>query len=108
MSAMDIENEKNKKIVKLQQQLAVCKRLAKANLGEKIWGLEKKPGDKFTHEEVLFLFARIFFIYGFKSIKAVRTSYPDVIALKDEEEVGIEIEPVLSSFKNHISQGDDL
>lgn len=108
MSAMGIENERNKQIRRLQQQLAVYKRLARANLGEKIWGLHKKPDDKFTHEEVLFLFARIFFIYGFKSIKAVRTSYPDVIATRDEKEVGIEIEPLLSSFKSHMYQRGDL
>ena len=34
-------------------------------------------------------------------MKKVRTEYPDCICSKDGQEVGIEFEPVLSSFKNH-------
>jgi hypothetical protein len=66
-------------------------------LGEGIWGLEKK--DNFTHEEILFLFARVFPIFGIDYIKLIRTNYPDCICVMDGNEVGIEIESVLSSFR---------
>lgn len=89
---------------RLKAQVARFQAIARDKLGDGIWGLETK--DKFTHEEILFLFARIFPILGFNSIKEIRTGFPDCICMKDNRKVGIEFEPVLSFFGDHIHKHD--
>jgi hypothetical protein len=68
----------------------------RGKLGKGYVGLEKK--DKFTPEEVLALFFRIFEILGFDSVLEMSQSFPDIIAIESGERVGIEIEPVASKF----------
>ncbi|MGD0627564.1 MAG: hypothetical protein ABSB32_23050 [Thermodesulfobacteriota bacterium] len=88
-------------------QVARLKTIVKDKLGYGIWGLKKeKTEDKFTHEEIIFLFARIFRALGFDYIKKIRTEFPDCICIRENQEVGIEFEPVLSSFGNHIQEHD--
>lgn len=89
----------------LKAQVARAKKLMKDTLGEGIWGL-KKESRKFTHEEIVFLFARIFYALGFDYVKEVRTDFPDCICSKDGKEVGVEFEPVLSAFRDHIRKHD--
>ena len=67
-----------KKIESLQAQLSRSKKIIKDILGEGIWGL-KKEDNKFTHEEIVFLFARIFYALGFDYVKKVRTAYSGAI-----------------------------
>lgn len=88
----------------LQQQVAIQKKIVRDKLGTGIWGLDKK--ENFTHEEIVFLFASVFPVFGIDSIKLIRTTYPDCICFKDGKEVGIEFEPSLSSFKDHINKDD--
>ena len=99
------ENMKTKKIESLQAQVSRSKKIIKDTLGEGIWGL-KREKDKFTHEEIVFLFARIFPALGFDYVKEVKTEYPDCICYKDGEKVGIEFEPILSAFRDHIRKHD--
>ena len=98
--------EKDKQLNRLTQQVAILKRFVKDRLGEGCWGLNRQSYDKLTHEETLFLFARIFNKIGFDSIQSVSTTYPDVVAIKDGEEKKIELEPKLSDFKHHIDVHD--
>ena len=88
----------------LQQKVAIQKKIVHDKLGTGIWGLDKK--EKFTHDEIVFLFARVFPVFGIDSIKVIRTTYPDCICFKDGKEVGVEFEPSLSSFKEHINKDD--
>jgi hypothetical protein len=90
-----------KKIESLQAQVSRLKKIGKDRLGEGIWGL-KKEYNKFTHEEIVFLFARIFYALGFDYVKKVRTEFPDCICYREGQEIGIEFEPILSQFKEHI------
>ena len=92
----------------LRQQVAILRKVASDRLGKGYWGLDRDSDEKFTHEEILFLFARIFQAIGFDAIKKVQTNYPDVIAIEDGVDKGIELEPLLSSFKHHLSARDDL
>lgn len=85
----------------LQQQVAILRKVVQDKLGTGIWGLDKK--ETFTHEEIVFLFARVFPVFGIDFIKEIRTTYPDCICVRDGEEVEIEFEPLLSSFKDHIN-----
>jgi hypothetical protein len=87
-----------------RQQNAILRKVIKDRLGEGIWGLDKK--ESFTHEEILFLFARVFPVLGVDYVKEVRTKYPDCICVMDGKDIGIEFEPVLSSFQDHISKDD--
>lgn len=96
---------KNKNIESLQAQVSRSKKIIKDTLGEGIWGL-KKEDNKFTHEEIVFLFARIFYALGFDCVKEVRTDFPDCICYREGKEIGIEFEPVLSSFRDHIRKHD--
>ncbi len=89
----------------LKQQNAIMKKVVKDKLDLGVWGLNKK-GDSFTHEEIVFLFARIFPVFGFEYIEKVRTSFPDCIAVKDDQEVSIEFEPKLSLFADHVGKHD--
>ena len=100
--------DSEKLIARLKQQVAIHRKISSDKLGKGYWGLTKEPDQKFTHEEILFLFARVFSLIGFDSIKHIRTNYPDVIAIQDDLKKNIEIETTLSSFKHHISQNDDL
>lgn len=97
---------------RLKAEVVKWRALARDRLGEGILGLyeeKDKVKDKFTHEEIVFIFARIFPYLGFNHIKEVRTNFPDCIAvLKEGREVGIEFEPVLSSFGDHIQKQDNL
>ena len=90
---------------RLKAQVAILKRIARDKLGTGIWGLETK--NKFTHEEIVFLFARIFRALGFDYIKKIRTEFPDCICIRDnkqDKEVGVEFEPVLSYFGDHLQK----
>jgi len=95
-----------KELRSLNGQINRLKKAAKDNLGEGIWGLKKKEGEKFTHEEIVFLFARVFPVLGIDYIKEVRTEYPDCICVKEGIEIAIEFEPSLSSFKDHLRKDD--
>lgn len=57
-----------KKEQSLKAQVGILKKIVNDKLGEGFWGL-KKEKDKFTHEEIVFLFARIFRALGFDHIK---------------------------------------
>lgn len=92
----------SKQVESLKQQNARLRKVVKDKLGREVWGLDKK--DKFTHEEIVFLFARVFPVFGIDYIKKVRSSYPDCICVKDDKEIAIEFEPVLSSFRDHINK----
>lgn len=94
-----------KRLKSLKAQVSRSKKVIKDRLGEGIWGL-KSENQNFTHEEIVFLFARVFYPLGFDFVKKVRTEYPDCICYKDGQEVGIEFEPVLSAFRNHINKDD--
>lgn len=88
--------------------ISKLKELAKDSLGEGVWGL-KKDGEKFTHEEIVFLFARVFPVLGIDHIKEIRSEFPDCTCVKEGIEIGIEFEPLLSSFKDHFGkEGHDL
>jgi hypothetical protein len=100
--------ETQKIIYSLKSKVAILRKFASDRLGEGYWGLDKDSDEKFTHEEILFLFARIFHAIGFDAIKKVRTTFPDVIATEDGVDKGIELEPLLSSFKRHLKARDDL
>lgn len=89
----------------LESQVGRLKKVVKDTLGEGLWGL-KKDSKKFTHEEILFLFARVFPVYGIDYIKEVRTEYPDCICVKEGKEIGIEFEVELSSFRDHLTKHD--
>ena len=91
-------------IVSLKQRNARIRKSLRDKLGQGVWGLEEK--DKFSHEEIVFLFARVFPVFGFEFIKEVRTSFPDCICVKNDEEVAIEFESVLSDFSDHINNHD--
>ncbi len=81
----------------------------KAELNEKLgkgYGGLKKNNDTFSHEEIVFLFARVFNYLGFDSIKEIRTPYPDCICIRDDKEVTIEFEPLLSAFRDHLNKDD--
>ncbi len=98
--------ETKKIIHSLRQQVAILRKVASDSVGKGYWGLDKDSDEKFTHEEILFLFARIFHAIGFDAIKKVRTNYPDVIATEDGVDKGIELEPLLSTFKHHLPKDD--
>jgi hypothetical protein len=87
----------------LQAQTSRLKKIVRDPLGEGIWGL-KKEDNKFTHEEIGFLFARIFYALGFDYVKKVRTEFPDCICYREGQEVGIEFEPALSLSRDHIQK----
>lgn len=89
----------------LKQQNAILRKVAKDNLGKGVWGLNK-DNDKFSHEEIVFLFARVFPVFGIDYVKEVRTEFPDCVCMKDGEEITIEFEPILSSFADHIKKDD--
>jgi hypothetical protein len=90
-----------KEINSLQGRVAVLSKIANDNLGDGVWGL-KRDDNKFSHEEILFLFARIFPVLGIDYIIKVRTEFPDCICMKGGEEFTIELEPLLSNFKDHL------
>ncbi len=95
----------DRKLDSLRQQNGRLRSIVKDKLGEGTWGLVKN-NENFSHEEILFLFARIFPALGIDYIKAIRTNLPDCICVKDEKEIGIEIEPVLSAFNDHLRKDD--
>jgi hypothetical protein len=87
-------------------QISTLRRLASDKLGKGIWGLTERD-DKFTHEEIAFLFARIFPALGIDQIITIRSKFPDCICITDDGiEIGIELEPSLSSFGDHINKHD--
>lgn len=98
---MSIERE----IRNQEQSLGRLRKILKDKLGKGIWGL-KKENEPFSHEEILFLFSRIFQAFGIDYIKEIRQSYPDCICIKDDKEYTIELEPVLSGFRDHIYKDD--
>lgn len=98
---MKVERE----IPNQEQSLGRLRKILKDKLGTGIWGL-KKENQLFTHEEILFLFSRIFQAFGIDYIKEIRTSYPDCICIKDNKEYTIEFESLLSTFRNHINNDD--
>lgn len=89
----------------LKQQNARLRKAVKDKLGEGVWGL-KKNDDKFSHEEILFLFARVFQAFGIDHIVEIRTNFPDCKCIKDGEQIAIEFEPLLSNFQDHVSNDD--
>ena len=95
----------SKEIISLRQQNARLKKAVKDSLGQGIWGLDKKV-ENITHEEIVFLFARIFPALGIDYIKEIRTSYPDCVCVMDGNDIDIEFEPLLSSFRDHINKDD--
>ena len=90
----------------LKAQLRGYKAAVKS-LGDGIWGLKKdKDSETFTHEEIVFLFARVFDLLGFDYVKEVKTGFPDCISARDGKKVGVEFEPMLSSFEDHLNKHD--
>ena len=89
----------------LKQQNARLRKAVKDKLGKGVWGLVKS-NDKFSHEEILFLFARIFQTFGIDHIVEIRTNFPDCKCIKDGEQIAIEFEPILSNFQDHVSNDD--
>lgn len=92
-------------LASLKLQNARLRKAIKDNLGVGIWVLNKED-ENFTHEEILFLFSRIFPVFGIDYIKEIRTNFPDCICVKDDQDIAIEFEPILSSFRDHISKDD--
>lgn len=98
---MQIDKER---MAALNGQIAILKKLASDKLGPGYWGLKIETDRRLTHDEIVFLFAKIHNkILDFESILCIRQEYPDCTALKDGQEKYIEFEPKSSSF-NH----DDL
>jgi len=95
----------NRTIPNQEQSLGRLRKMIKDKLGPGIWGLIKESHN-FTHEEILFLFSRVFTTFGIDYIKEIRTSFPDCICVKDNKEYTIEFEPLLSSFRDHINKDD--
>ncbi|MHC4229366.1 MAG: hypothetical protein ACYSW0_18205 [Planctomycetota bacterium] len=89
----------------LRQQNARLRKAVKDKLGDGVWGLVKNK-EAFTHEEILFLFARVYPVFGIDHIKEIRTNFPDCKCVKDGKEVTVEFEPVLSNFQDHINKDD--
>ena len=90
----------------LKAQNARLKKAASDNLGLGYWGLVTDK--KFTHEEIVFLFARIFNALNFESVDMIRTDFPDCKAKKNNKVCYIEFEPYLSNFKDHVAKKHDL
>lgn len=103
---MNTISSKDPQVQSLHAQVAILRKLATDELGEGIWGLAKEPTASFSHEEIVFLFARVFQALGFDTIQEIRTQYPDCIATKSGELKHIEFEPLLSSFQSHLSKDD--
>ena len=95
---MRVERE----ILNQEQTVGILRKLVNDKYGPGIWGL-KKENEKFSHEEMLFLFSRIFQAFGIDYIKEVRQTFPDCICIKADKEYTVELEPELSSFKEHIN-----
>jgi len=74
-------------------------------IGPGYWGLVHNEGDVMSHDEIVFLFARIYRMLGFESISLIKQTYPDCTAIKDGEKIYIEFEPKLSRF-DHFQPGD--
>lgn len=89
----------------LKRQNAALRAALSHRLGEGFGGL-KKESERFSHDEIVFLFARVFKLLGFDSIKEIRTQYPDCICTKEDKEITIEFEPLLSSFRDHLNKDD--
>lgn len=94
-----------RELISLKQQNARLRKAIKDQLGVRIWGLNKE-GEIFTHEEIVFLFSRVFPVFGIDYVKEIRTNFPDCLCVKDGEDIAIEFEPVLSSFRDHITKDD--
>jgi hypothetical protein len=90
---------------RLRGENSALKKLTRDRFGPGVWGLQKSSTD-FTHEEVLFLFARVFKVLGFDHVKEVRTGFPDCICVREGEEVTVEFEPKLSLFRDHLAKHD--
>jgi len=91
--------------ISLRQQNARLRKAVKDKLGPGIWGLDK-GGENLTHEEIVFLFARVFPAFGIDYIKEIKTNYPDCICVKGDKDIRIEFEPLLSAFQDHINKDD--
>jgi hypothetical protein len=101
---IDQTNSLKKQLDSLKQRNAIQRKLLRDELGDGIWGLEEK--NSFSHEEIVFLFARVFPALGIDRIKKVQTNYPDCICEKDGQKFAIEFEPKLSQFNDHIGKHD--
>ena len=96
---LTFERYKNE-IEKLNQSNASLRRVASKNWGSGYWGLSPEENRKFSHDEIVFFFAKIHMYLGFESIISIQKEYPDCLALKQEQKKYIEFEPKLSCF-NH-------
>lgn len=96
-------------IARLKQANAALTKRKRKDLGPGYWGLVPAKDDRnLTHEETLFLFARVWQMLGFQSIEVIQTTYPDCTVIEDGEQKYIEFEPYLSpSAEQHIL-GHDL
>jgi len=97
---------KDRELRSLQQLVARLRGLTRQRLGEGVWGLEKEPTASFSHEEIVFLFARIFQALDLDTVQEIRTQYPDCVARMDDQVKYIEFEPFLSSFRPHAANDD--
>lgn len=90
--------EYKKENERLKQGRASLRRKATQELGIGYWGLKEKSDDNISHEEIVFLFAKIHDRLGFQAIRLIQTPYPDCIAIKDNEEKRIEFEVKTTDF----------
>jgi hypothetical protein len=58
-----------------------------------------------SEQEVLFLFCILHKLLGFEEILSVNIHYPDIIAVRNKNEVRIELERTSTGFINHIKRG---
>ncbi len=104
------EEALRQEIARLKQANASLRRASRKHLGPGYWGLA--PGEdqdrKFTHEEIVFLFARVWDMLGFDSVQLVQTEYPDCTVLEDGEQKHIEFEPYISAATEQHILGHDL
>lgn len=93
----------DKKIEKIENRLAICRKAASDNLGIGFWSLNPEENHRFTHDEIIFLFARILNVLNFDYIETIRQEFPDCIAVQNNSRRFIEFEPYLSNF-NHLKE----
>jgi len=96
------EEQYKKKITTLEARIRGLKGAASRTLGKGFWGLKKEKED-FSHEEIVFLFARIFNSLAFDYVKEIKVPFPDCVCIEDNDQKGIEFEVKLSDFSNHLN-----
>jgi len=89
----------------LKSQIGILKKAANGKLGEGYWGLKSEGGHKFTHEEIVFLFARIFQALDFEAIVSIQAPFPDCTAIKNKQIKYIEFERIFLALITKLKNG---